>query len=99
MRPWGNGAGHSRTQWREVAVGRGHPERPLERLERNMNVASKLRCHVRKVEVQIFYLCLGKILGQQAGSQRAGVIEHRSPIEGKNAFVTNLQDVAGLRTV
>src|SRR5580658_10688907 len=99
MRPGRNGAGHSWTQRREVAVGRSHPERPLERLERNMNVPGELRRHIRKVEVKIFYLSFGKILRQQAGSQRAGIIEHRSPIEGKNAFVTNLQDVARFRTV
>src|SRR5579864_2505336 len=64
-----------------------------------MNVAVKLCDHVGNVELEIFHLSFGKILGQQTGSERPRVIEYGAPIEGTNTLVADLQHVAGFGIV
>ena len=70
-------------------------QRSLEGFEGYMNVLVKLRRHVGQIELQIFHLSFGEILGQQTCAERPRIIEYRSPVERTNAFVPDFEHVAG----
>src|SRR5258708_39433239 len=64
-----------------------------------MDARDKLSLHLLQIKVKILHLPLGKILGQQSGSERTRIVEGRAPVEGKQLLIADLQYVAGLGAV
>ena len=94
--PGRNGAGDPGTQRRIVAIRRRQAQRSLERLEGHADVRSERCLHGAQIEVHVFDLSLRIILRQQAGPERARIVEHRAPGEGLQLLVADLEHVSRL---
>ena len=64
-----------------------------------MDVLVELGGVALEVQGQVLDLPLRKVLGQQSGFERGGIVEHRAPVHGANALVAHFEHVAGFGAV